>query len=262
MYMEKFRASATFEKPKHTIETSKQLKAALFGAFLSTLSAHHAEAMDFPDNANWQAGVGAMQDAALHEKNERAGIYIRTAGGEGGWHNSHSGGYDSVHSAPVEDSIAIVDEILKDPTAKHATVCIAHSHPNEAGNGYMYGPSTADLKLDVDFTRFVHEDLLKDSSTSVSVEGIVFEKHGVWYYAPSGDATTTTSITQHESTTQGAQKHFTDSLEQTKRTHHDLTMSTLGFQLAMARQGIKSRFVTYEDFFAEPPCAGVDYKKQ
>ncbi len=259
--MERFRPTQSAEKGKSSIEKMRNLKGALFGAFLSSVSAHHAEAADFSSGTRWQEGSTTLQHAAQHEPNEFAGLYIETTGARGHWQNAHTGDKDSVAMDFTNDEIAILTALSKNIDTPSMKVCVAHTHPNTFAEGYLYGPSVADLNVDVAFTEQIQRDVLASTDVHVDVEGIVFEKHGVWYYAPSKDVLTGVppKLTPNEVSKTTSQS-FAQTIEDPHHTASDLLMRTIGVTLALAQQGMNARFVPYKDFFAEPPCAGVSYK--
>ena len=258
--MEKFAAPRSSEKLKHKIESITQLKAALFGAFLASLAPQHTEAMDFSVGTDWVSGTAAMEYAAHEERNEFAGLYVKVAGQEGSWHNPTDGDQDSVGVNFGTHEITILNQLVLEPGASHVTVCIAHTHPNEAADGYLYGPSGADIRVATHLNTAIQEDIATSLNITIDMHDIVFEKYGVWYYS------TTTEAREHadksDEMVTRLEQNFTDTIEDSGHTQEQLNtrMNEVRLGLLM-KHGIRSRFVSYDDFNIEPPCAGVEYKK-
>ncbi len=260
--MEKFSAANHQEKGRSTFEKIGNTKAAIFGAFLSTLSAHNAEAMDFSVGTDWLAGAVTMQYAMEHNKSEFAGLFVVAPGEEGSWFNPVDGDIDSVQIDPRKDRDAIGDYVVDKSLDDTFKVCVAHTHPTYNHEQYVFGPSMPDLNIDNDFNKYVQKSLSISMDVQIDVQGMVFETYGVWYYKTNDaiDEEITNEVLSINTTVSTIMNKFRDTLEQPELDEHAYTMELLKARLVLAQKGVQTRFVKYADFFMEPPCAGVKYK--
>jgi hypothetical protein len=260
--MEKNFAANHQEKNRSTFESIGNAKAAIFGAFLSTLSAHNAEAMDFSVGTDWLSGAVTMQYAMEHTQNEFAGLFVIAPGEEGIWFNPVDGETDSVQIDHKKDRDAIGDYVVDKSLDDTFRVCVAHTHPTYNHEQYVFGPSMPDLNIDNNFNKYVQKTVSTSMDVHIDVQGMVFETYGVWYYKISDavDEEITDEVSSINTTVGTIMNKFRDTLEQPEIDDNESSMQLLKARLVLAQKGVQTRFVKYADFFLEPPCAGVKYK--
>ncbi len=224
----------------------------------------NAEAADFLKGTSWGRGALTMWGAMQSEKNEFAGMYVVSPGTKGSWFNPMNGSKDSVVFDYEKNGDTIDTYVAESPSEKDSyKVCVAHTHPTDETNPHVYGPSPDDFAVDAEFSIYVHEEVTKTYDVDVDVQGIVFEKHGVWYYdvlkSRINDSEEFEKISS--GTLNELKNNVQDNIENPAMGNLELKLSVLKVQIALLEQGINSRFVQYADFFEEPACSGVDYIK-
>ena len=253
-------------KVVETAESGKErmsiIKKAIFAAFLSSLPTQQTEAASFDIGTSWHAGAVTMEYAMENEPNEFAGLYVMSPNGEGSWHNPMEGDGDSVLIDFEKGAVSTDEYVMKNPSESSFKVCVAHTHPSHTHEEYTYGPSPADFNVDVHFKKHIKENVADALEVKVDVQGMVFERHGVWYYSVNDTVTDEiTNETRVEGLTMGhLMNRFKEAIENPEENEGKFTQRLLAIRLALAQKGVKARFVDYDAFFKEPPCAGVNYK--
>lgn len=247
------------DKPKAERWSKEEVKKtvkALVGAFLVLLPTA-VESADFR-NKSWLGGFAQMKHLALKDgQPEYKGLAIGLSGTENfKWVNLHKGEQDHIDFDTREGQITMlqdnIDYLKAQLKLKPLTACIAHTHPNS--EGYFMGPSDGDINFHINYEKKV----LDDAEVPVEVYGLIFGQIGAWYYDVPSDG-----IDQFDNNlgdTGLTLDDFRLRLNQVSydpdATDDEIWEAIHDLEAAFAYNGVKARYVRYEDMGYEPACAG------
>jgi proteasome lid subunit RPN8/RPN11 len=244
-------------------EKIRLVKGAIFGAFLSVFPTEQVRAESISIDAGWQSGAQMKHHAMENEKDELAGLFVIAPGEKGQWSNLTKGNHDSVAFSYDNNVNAVDTYTMESESGSTFRVCAVHTHPDDNHERYQYGPSVADLEIDARFAEYVQEKVAEEYQVKVEVNGMIFERHGVWYYTVSDpnqvDITVASAGGESPANLLEAFERELDTNDDKKSTKMSREIAYLMAQLALLEKGVQARFVDYETFYTEPPCAGVSY---
>ncbi len=208
-------------------------------------------------------GAARFELAAKSESQEYAGLYIQV-GTKGYWTNFVGGDRDSVRPDGNSDAL----EILSAPTDienSHIKVCTAHSHPGHDGGIHLDGPSKEDIGYHISFLELLQDNYEAFKNIAVGTEltlevvDIVFEKHGVWYFKVDVSnfdyAFEQTQNKKEGSYPEGLNKFKEITMEYVVEEYEEFGKEMIDMvEEEYALEGVKAKFMTYDEFHKQEPC--------